>query len=288
MNTASTPEPLRFTLHINVLHHLGMKLYASSPSVLAELVANAWDADAKQVEIVVADDPAEMTVLDNGHGMSRGDLQSRFLSVGYNRRDFTQSTSSQSGARKVMGRKGIGKLSMFSIASKIEVHTQAAGDKPIRFTIDVTELEKIAKENGDYFPSEDPNPPELPGGQGTKVTLSGLNRSVNRTQTFLVPRLARRFGIIGPANNFVVKVNGTEVSRKSAGVHDHLQFFWYFDDESRTEAVELKAPVASLPSLDGAQAFQKLPSTFDVEGKAMTVRGSVSYTHLTLPTKLEV
>ncbi|MGG6462327.1 BbrUII/HgiDII family restriction enzyme [Solilutibacter silvestris] len=278
MNTPPAQGPLRFTLHINVLHHLGMKLYASSPSILAELVANAWDADAKTVKIEVIDKPngAQLTISDNGHGMTRAEVQARFLNVGYNRRDFTHSNTSQSGKRKVMGRKGIGKLSMFSIANKIEIHTQAAGNKPVRFTIDVTELEKVSLSEAEYFPVEDIDAPELPGGQGTKITLSGLNRSINRTQTFLIPRLARRFGIIGPANDFVVEVNNEAVTRKSAGIYDHLQFFWYFDDESRIEAITLEAPVVSLPSLGKERAFQKLPSTFNVEGTAVTVRGFIA------------
>ncbi len=50
---SSQIEPLRFQLHLNVLHHLGMKLYASAPSVLTELVANSWDAEAGQVLVSI-------------------------------------------------------------------------------------------------------------------------------------------------------------------------------------------------------------------------------------------
>src|SRR4051794_20761388 len=102
MKTAkSKKEPLEFRLHLNVLYHLGMKLYASAPSVLTELVANAWDADASEVQINI--DPADdqLTVSDNGHGMSRDDVQNKFLNVGYNRREFgSKGYLSRSGKRR--------------------------------------------------------------------------------------------------------------------------------------------------------------------------------------------
>ena len=44
-------KPLTLTLDMNVLNHLGIGLYLSAPAVLTELVANAWDADAKEVAI---------------------------------------------------------------------------------------------------------------------------------------------------------------------------------------------------------------------------------------------
>ncbi len=43
----------RMTLSLNVLNHLGLNLYSNIPAVLSEVVANAWDADAKVVDIIV-------------------------------------------------------------------------------------------------------------------------------------------------------------------------------------------------------------------------------------------
>ena len=54
--------------------HLGLKLYSSLPPVIAELVSNAWDADAKKVEITFPSgtlSPAsEVVVRDYGIGMA--------------------------------------------------------------------------------------------------------------------------------------------------------------------------------------------------------------------------
>lgn len=39
-------SPYRMTISRNVLNHLGLNLYSNTPAVLAEVIANAWDADA--------------------------------------------------------------------------------------------------------------------------------------------------------------------------------------------------------------------------------------------------
>ena len=44
-------RPLRMRLSLDVLQHLGLNLYSNVPAVLAEVVANAWDADATAVRV---------------------------------------------------------------------------------------------------------------------------------------------------------------------------------------------------------------------------------------------
>ena len=112
-------EKYALTLGVGVLDHLGIRLYSDTPAVLSEVVANAWDADAKRVEVEVKNDT--ITISDDGHGMSLEDINQRYLHVGYDRRK--ESALSEEFHRPVMGRKGIGKLSLLSIAETIEVHT---------------------------------------------------------------------------------------------------------------------------------------------------------------------
>jgi hypothetical protein len=44
-------KPFELKISLNVLEHLGINLYSNVPSVLSEIVANAWDADATQVRV---------------------------------------------------------------------------------------------------------------------------------------------------------------------------------------------------------------------------------------------
>ena len=43
--------PLEMNIDLTVIEYLGIKLYSKLPQVLAEMVANAWDANASKVEI---------------------------------------------------------------------------------------------------------------------------------------------------------------------------------------------------------------------------------------------
>ncbi|HHQ4752315.1 TPA: ATP-binding protein, partial [Aeromonas veronii] len=106
----------------NVLNHLGMSLYSNTPAVLTEIISNAWDADAEKVTIDLEPSLNKVTIIDDGIGMTEDDIVNKFLNVGYARRDkgFAKSETKD---RQVMGRKGIGKLAMFSLAHEIEVHT---------------------------------------------------------------------------------------------------------------------------------------------------------------------
>ena len=46
------PEELVLTFAGNIVKHLGVQMYAGRPvPAIAELISNAWDADAKQVEV---------------------------------------------------------------------------------------------------------------------------------------------------------------------------------------------------------------------------------------------
>ena len=107
-----TDTTYQMTVDLNVLNHLGINLYSNIPAVLAEVVANAWDADAETVRVDISEDPASITISDDGHGMSRNEINARFLKVGYRRREHAGPVTPKHG-RLVMGRKGIGKLSLF-------------------------------------------------------------------------------------------------------------------------------------------------------------------------------
>ena len=62
------------TLSLNVLKHLGFGLYSNVPAVLSEVVANAWDADAEHVAIDIDSRNGQITIEDDGHGMTVDDL----------------------------------------------------------------------------------------------------------------------------------------------------------------------------------------------------------------------
>ena len=121
---------------------LGVKLYDKVSAVIAELIANAYDADATEVTVqapvgqflasraggAVSDKGFDIQVVDDGIGMTPQEVQDFFLVVGgERRRDAKRGAISPVYEREVMGRKGVGKLAPFGICKTIEV-ISAGGD----------------------------------------------------------------------------------------------------------------------------------------------------------------
>ena len=71
---------LQVSFDIATIDHLGVKLYSTIPPMIAELVSNAWDADAHIVKIYFNEKgPKSISVQDDGMGMSFDELNTKFL-----------------------------------------------------------------------------------------------------------------------------------------------------------------------------------------------------------------
>lgn len=119
-----------YKIHIDprILELLGPNLYTNIYYVLAELIANAYDADAKNVYVIANKD--DITVEDDGHGMSykKGDV-TKYLDVAAESRTTEKDSLTKSRKRRKMGRKGVGKLAALSVSENVDVMTIAGGDK---------------------------------------------------------------------------------------------------------------------------------------------------------------
>ena len=120
-------EELKMTFDPNTIEHLGVRMYSTLPPVLTELIANAHDADAEHVLLTLKDDAEkEIVIEDNGSGMSFADINLKFLRIGRPRRQEENTQVTPKG-RKIIGKKGLGKLSFFGIAHEIEIATKKDG-----------------------------------------------------------------------------------------------------------------------------------------------------------------
>ena len=241
MSKASAAKPTGYalTIDLNTLNHLGIGLYSNIPAVVSEVVANSWDADSSKVEITIDTNKKMITIQDDGWGMSKKDINNKYLKVGYNKRNF-ESTITPKG-RHVMGRKGIGKLSLFSISNTIEVHSikknkQGKVIEKNGFIMDAKKIQKtITESGGTYFPQSVPKSKVLIK-EGTKIILRDLKIGVDTTETYLRKRLARRFSIIGEEYDFSVVVNGDPISVEDRDYFNKIEYVWYIGDESKKYA----------------------------------------------------
>ena len=131
----------------NIIEHLGVKLYQNKPTnVIAEYVANGWDAGAEiiNVEVVCEGENRCVSITDDGTGMDANQLAERFLVIGLNRRMKSPFAAKN---RKPMGRKGIGKLAGFGISKKIDVISSSKNSNgeiefyPFEFTNELKKLD---------------------------------------------------------------------------------------------------------------------------------------------------
>ncbi|TMC49644.1 MAG: ATP-binding protein [Chloroflexi bacterium] len=233
-----TTRKYRLSLDLRVLDHLGIKLYSNAAAVLSEAVANAWDADAKRVSIDISSD--EIVIVDNGVGMDLNAINQRFLSVGYDKRAIEGEESAR--GRPFMGRKGIGKLALFSIAGVIEVHT-STGDEQNAFKLVTDDIRTVIQKGDDYFPT----PIAFSGPKtGTRIVLHELKKKrTGSSVAALRKRIARRFSIIGfkgqRGDTFSVEIDGEPVDAQDREDLRAVEFLWEFGEE--------RIPAASCPEL---------------------------------------
>ena len=235
------PNKYEMRMSLNVLNHLGLNLYSNVPAVLSEVVANSWDADATHVDIEIADD--KITITDDGHGMSEADINEKYLNVGYERRKKEHARTPEHN-RPVMGRKGIGKLSLFSIAETVVVHTVVKEREKSGFVMSVADIKAAMKqEESTYHPKPLDESKITLKEEGTQIILMDLKKRVSQAPSALRKRLARRFSIIG-TDNFNVAINGESVTIADRDYFHKLQYLWHYGEgsEKYKESCRLDKP----------------------------------------------
>ena len=254
-------------MSLNVLNHLGLNLYSNVPAVLSEVVANSWDADATSVDIVIEGD--KIIIIDDGHGMSEADINRKYLNVGYERRKNDQVRTPKHN-RPVMGRKGIGKLSLFSIAETVVVHTVKGREKS-GFEMSVEDIKAaIGKEGSTYHPRPLNESKITLKEEGTQIILMDLKKRVSQAPSALRKRLARRFSIIG-TDNFNVAINGKPVTIADRDYFHKLQYLWHYGDES--EKYKQFCRLDKLESAEKRDGTIKEPGEDDADSVSYHVTG---------------
>ena len=239
-----SPSSLYFFVAPHIVQDLGLNLYTTLPRVLAEFVANAHDADSPEVDVRLdfeaikaarealrAEGDTEstplaerelprhltLTITDNGHGMSRQEVQKRFLIAGRRRR-VEENTERSPGRRLLMGRKGLGKLAGFGVAKRMVVTTRREQDDyATRIELDFDSLTQTPAERGIDAPAEggievptEEIRTDLPS-SGTEVVLSRLVfEPVKSQRKTIEAALANHFRFV-VGDDFAIKVNGDSI-----------------------------------------------------------------------------
>lgn len=127
-------QPLQNSLFEDdyLLRELGQ--VAHVPQVaLTELVANAWDAGATRVDLILPSEiDGTLTVTDNGHGMTSAQFKKRWMTLRYDRQkhqgpnvEFPAGKSVR--PRRAYGRNGVGRHGLLCFSDEYEVQTWRDG-----------------------------------------------------------------------------------------------------------------------------------------------------------------
>ena len=161
-----------FTIDAELLRELGERLVGKPHIALAELIKNGYDADATQVTVKFLQDKDRIEISDDGHGMTFDEFKNFWMRIGTPHKRATQSRELK---RPMTGSKGVGRLAVQFLASKLEIKTvpkdkrgewleaQIDWEEAIKAT-DLTKVEIAYSRK----PSNTPFP------HGTSIVLSGL------------------------------------------------------------------------------------------------------------------
>lgn len=236
--TGAGGKPYHLKISRLTIDKLGVKLYDKASAVVAELVANGYDADAETVTVSIPlsvqlatkaggqlqDKGHVIEVEDDGHGMTPAEAREFYLRVGTDRRQRPEGRTSRKKKRPVMGRKGIGKLAPFGICRHIEVWS--AGGKKVagkgfevtHFHMDFDEIVADVDTDVELKPGEFDG--KFSARSGTRIRLSSfLAKRVPDKDTFL-RQLAVRFTFARP--DFKIRVVDTEDAAKPTLQVKHL------------------------------------------------------------------
>jgi signal transduction histidine kinase len=170
---------LPFSVDAALLRELGERLVGRPHIALAELIKNAYDADATHVELSV--EPDHLLLADDGHGMTEAAFQERWMRVGSPHKQ--EERLSPKLKRAMTGSKGIGRLSAQFLGTELELWTQADAKHSSQIYADINWLEARSQ---NLITEAQARVGTVPPGEekrfagdarhGTRIRIEGLNQ----------------------------------------------------------------------------------------------------------------
>jgi uncharacterized protein (TIGR02391 family) len=253
------------------IEHLGVKMYATLPPALAELISNAYDADASMVTVEFLEQsgiPKAITVFDDGIGMSSTDIQTKFLVIGRNRRKTDGDAPSKKFKRLPTGKKGLGKLALFGLAKSVMVDTIKDG---FQNTLTLN-WDLLLKAEGVYSPIANIVDKKSVRKNGTTIQLSELKRKSSFDINAIADSLSKIFIVDSDFSITLKDSKGNVVSVTNERRYENLekQFNW-----THVELIKKGSKYFGKVELNFITAKTPIPPSSGLRGVAIFSRGKL-------------
>lgn len=208
-------DSIRWKFHPRVFASLGADLVTNDLVALVELVKNAYDAFAHNVDIRFAVDEKtqeqELEIYDDGVGMDHETLLNAWFMVGTPYRTVMSTAGQGRDLRRVTGEKGLGRLSAARLGDRLQMYTMKEGDVCYRSDVDweaIARADNISECTARLVVTE---PPKRLGSHGTLIRITKLRRRWNFTEdtdiSELRNELARFVPPFGKRKDFTIRLH---------------------------------------------------------------------------------
>ncbi len=149
----NSDDLLKWRFDVNTFRLIGRELITDRVTAVYELVKNCYDANARKVIVqfenvgLNAGGKGQITIIDDGHGMSFEDIRDKWMVVGTASKR-TQLYSPAPFNRRYVGEKGIGRFAVDKLGGRVEILTKQVGTtERLVVTIDWNEYERLSQQS---------------------------------------------------------------------------------------------------------------------------------------------
>ncbi|HEM4146793.1 TPA: sensor histidine kinase [Streptococcus suis] len=177
---------------------LGRQNFSTKESAILELVKNAYDSGANNLELIFENSPSGVifTISDDGSGMDEVDIMNHWMHVGNSSREYKDEKND----RVFAGSKGIGRFALARLGKKVEMTTKKNGKGGVFWQ---TDWEETSYANDSSISRE-----------GTTFKIYNLNDRWNRR---MVPNIADYISRVYNDDKMQIKVR-FETEEKKIGL----------------------------------------------------------------------
>ena len=242
-------ETVPFRLHPRVFAALGQNLVTDDVVAVIELIKNSYDAFAENVWLRFLKDPLEgklLEITDDGSGMTRQTIEDVWCLVATPYKDTNPTVKKGGKVRRVVGEKGLGRLSAARLGKRLRMLTQVARCPCWEVTVDWNAISQGEDLSQSFvaireFPEVSPF-----AASGTRLLISGLSEQWDEQRIEdLEENLSRLISPFSEANDFNIFIRG-------------------FND-GKTEEIQISSPKFL------SQPKYRIKGTADMHGKVEAV-----------------